>query len=161
MFLLNTNTTALNAELFAPLSGEKLIHFFILDPLKSTELLVESLAFRDCANLKFLMFYGNRVSSIALDAFVGLHKLEVLGLVDNGLDMLHPEWFQDLHNLQKIGFVKNKVKKIPDGAFRHLTNLKALSLNGNQIATISKKTFEANEQLLEAVNLNSFYPIIG
>ena len=149
MFLLDTNTTALNAEFFAPQSGEKLIHFSIMDTVNTTELLVESLAFRNCANLKFLMLYSERISSIPLDTFVGLHKLEVLYLFGIGLDMIHPEWFQDLHNLHKIDLTENKLKRIPDDAFHRLTKLKKLFLYDNQIATISKKTFEANEQLVE------------
>ena len=154
MMLINTNTTALNAEFFAPQSGGNLISFSIMDTLRTTDLLVESSAFQYCASLKFFTLIGTRILSIALDAFVGLHKLEGLALIDNGLDMIHPKWFQDLHNLHEIDLSENKLKRITDGTFAHLTNLKELSLKGNQIATISKKTFEANE-LLEFLDLSN------
>ena len=155
VLLINTKTTVLNAQFFAPQSGGSVIHMFIMHegPLKKVAMSVESLAFRDFASLELLMLMKKKITFIAPDAFVGLHKMVLLSLVDIKLETIQPEWFQDLGGLRALDLSENQLKTIPDNAFNQLTKLKELVLNQIQISTITKKVFAQNAQL-KLINLS-------
>ena len=100
-----------------------------------------------------LCYLKKKITFIAPDAFVGLHNLVLLGLVDIKLETIQPEWFQDLGGLRALDLSENQLKTIPDNAFNHLIKLKVLGLMQNQISTITKKVFAQNAQL-ESIDLS-------
>ena len=104
VLLANTKTSALNAQFFAPQSGGSVIHLIIMHDgsQKKVAMSVESLAFRNFVSLETLMLNNKKITFIAPDAFVGLHKLAYLALVDIKLETIQPEWFGELGGLQLI-----------------------------------------------------------
>ena len=128
VLIYNANITVLNAKFFAPESGKILEILGIRDTRNTSEMLFESLAFRDCANLEILLI--QKIASIPIDAFVGLRKLFIL----------------DLNS--------NKLKTIPENAFNPLVMLKRLNLNDNKITSISRSLFAKNKQL-QSIDLSN------
>lgn len=96
---------------------------------------------------------GNRLTSLADDAFVGLPDLRHLNLKENAFTDYPLAAIANLESLQSLDLSHNKLATLPDGAFVGLEGVRVLLLNGNEITNLAAGTF-SDSPVLEYLDLS-------
>lgn len=119
--------------------------------------------------LKILDLCNNTIRSLENHSTKGLHKLQVLNISQNHLEILSRDTFNnDLGNLMNLNISKNKIKWISPGTFDPLKMLEILDLSENRLKVLSSKVFEPlseiqklflNNNTLFSISSKSFEPL--
>lgn len=88
------------------------------------------------------MLHGNPLKEIDFFAFVGLHKLPVLEILDSDIVTLEDDYFTGLSSLRMLNMSGNKISFIKDNTFSTLGNLKRLDIQSNKIRSFSRDIFK-------------------
>lgn len=83
----------------------------------------------------------NRIESIAVGAFRGLNKLQVLILYHNKLTILRANTFTGAPNIQSLDLACNDIVTIEDGAL-NLPMLKEILISENKLKSLSDTVFD-------------------
>lgn len=85
-------------------------------------------------SLEELNITGCGVEEIEPNAFRGLDKLRVLGLVDNRIRKLDSLWIQDLTNLKALFVWRNRIAEVDARSYDLLPNLEFWDIAHNEIS---------------------------
>lgn len=85
-------------------------------------------------SLEELNITGCGVEEIEPNAFRGLDKLRVLGLVDNKIQKLDSLWIQDLTNLKALIVWRNRIAEIDARLYDLLPNLEYWDIANNEMS---------------------------
>ena len=110
--------------------------------------------FEGMDNLEILWLYRNKLTSVPLNTFMKLTKLEKLSLSGNQIEELPNGLFKNNFNLETIYLHSNKLKFIGSTLFDGLTKLKEIDLSINQIEELPNGLFKNNVNL-ETIHLYS------
>ena len=83
------------------------------------------------ANLYFLSFEDNEISSVDENAFDGLSAVQILFLNDNEIESLDSGVLSDMTALRQVLLNDNEMLSLPSGLFAGLTNLDTIQLDSN------------------------------
>ena len=87
--------------------------------------------FQGLLSAKRLRLYGNNITFIEENAFIGLKILEGLYLNANKLETLNPGNFCGLDSLRRLDLEENHLTSLPEDVFNHLPRPLTLSVAGN------------------------------
>ena len=116
-------------------SGEKEIH------LAHCGLLVVPSSLRRFHQLETLWLYGNEISLLESDTFVGLHALRSLNFESNQIREIQNGTFDGSLSLECLYLEYNKISNLQAGVFDGLQKLIVLHIFGNQIANLHPSVF--------------------
>lgn len=94
--------------------------------------------FRFGNSLRSLNIMDCGLTSIEVDAFAGLYKLERLSLTGNRFTTVGATWFRGLTGLQQLVLQRNAIREVERTAFWHLAgSLKDLDIRNNQLRCLA------------------------
>ncbi|VDI02328.1 Hypothetical predicted protein [Mytilus galloprovincialis] len=85
--------------------------------------------------------YGNSITSIEENVFVGLTSLQKLSLSGNSITSIEPNVFEGLTSLQTLSLSGNSITSIEENVFEGLTSLQFLYFNNNPLVCCSVTGF--------------------
>lgn len=111
--------------------------------------LIDNNWFRNCKKLYNLVFEGNLITSIPMEAFknvIGKHKYNIyeletsIILSNNKIKFIHPKAFNGIEGLGKLYLDQNQIKSLNEDTFKGLKYFKMLDLNNNQLKCLPEDT---------------------
>ncbi|KAG5677246.1 hypothetical protein PVAND_007018 [Polypedilum vanderplanki] len=92
-------------------------------------------------NIKNLRLNHNNLSSVPMETFQNLTKVEVLSLADNNIQEIPREAFEFMPNLGTLDIARGNIKKIRSDDFAKIKNLQTLVIASNEIELLEKGCF--------------------
>ncbi|XP_070490388.1 leucine-rich repeat protein SHOC-2 [Chironomus tepperi] len=92
-------------------------------------------------NIKNLRLNFNNLSSVPMETFQNLTKVEVLSLSDNAIQEVPRAAFEHMPNLGTLDIARGKIRAIRSNDFSKLKNLQTLVIASNEIELLEKDCF--------------------
>lgn len=94
---------------------------------------IQSDAFENAHNLRFVRFMGNPLATIHPNTITRASNLRDLDFFDNSIEFIHESAFHGLALLESLYMEQSRISELPPNVFQSLTPLRSLSLSGNSI----------------------------
>lgn len=108
---------------------------------------IQSNAFENAHNLRFVRFMGNPLATIHANAFTRASNLRDLDFFDNSIEFIHESAFHGLALLESLYIEQSRISELPPNVFQSLVSLRSLSLSGNSISSIDGRLLANSPQL--------------
>ncbi|KAI4899980.1 hypothetical protein NFI96_001448 [Prochilodus magdalenae] len=128
LYLYNTNLSTVPWNLFANMTGLKILNFHLNEKLSS---LPRNL-FCCLPNLEKLSLKSNHLQHLHPDQFSKLRDLKILLLNENVLQSLPAKIFHNLPHLSKLELSHNSLSYLPGDVFVEANSLQSLTLGHNR-----------------------------
>lgn len=116
---------------------------------------VNGLTLNNAVNLKILLAYDNKLTTLQDYSLVHVKSLEHLDLSRNRIASIHYHAFNGLELLKELSLSRNRITAIENNIFLPLTNIQWIWLDHNKLTLASVHLFSMANYKLEGVYLNN------
>lgn len=128
------------------LLNKEVIYLFFKDEIR-INYKIDKDAFIGLHKLEVLEISLYKIVEIEKGSFKDLVNLQILRLTGSGLTEIEENTFNDLQNLEELYLNSNPLIKLENNTFNGLNNLKLLDLESTEITTIEEESFSKLSEL--------------